>query len=942
MLDTQIQIYSCDTGNFYSKYEEQLHRKNHKLRVERNQLINGATLKLKNKSKRTIVGYKEIEKQLVSYGLSDVDLKAILNNEFAYEKFQDNDDFELIIQLANRYKLIKELIEHKLVLIKQSKEELLDLFKRKAEFNITTNGRHHQRNLIENNVSKKEVISVFESELTRTIGLQPNNLSDEIIVIQVYYFDILRDIINNGFFFNKNKYIFLTASAGQIRTKKVVFIKENTWQHIEKTMMCGLSVDLINSKGGINSNKFLAYTALNNSATDRWQEFDIDKTIVIDDFETNVFGNYDFVNEKDFSITRTSGCVPIPHTDGCGMILPNAFGVMQKNKMVRLPWVKGLLGVFDFISFIQEKGCSSVIKDIYGVEHDVIKEDIQVIFTKSQFKLYKYYDNWKQYQCYFKQFNCHAGFTNPEEDRIKNATINYQMLQSLTDITDDEIYNIAHDSIDNLTEMCTSIDRVKKILGINPYVATEDMTALQQAIQIYPELLNDSYIRSKLRDIKDSLIKKYKAGKLQVDGKYTFILPDLYAACEHWFQGIEIPKGLLGNGEVFCWLFRQNEELDCLRSPHLFMEHAIRKNMAANNNENQLAIRKWFVTNAVYTSSFDLITKIIQADVDGDKCLVVSDKTIIEVAKRNISKFDIVPLYYDMAKAPAVQISKDKIYDNLTVAFTGGNIGQFSNNISKIWNSEIFISGSHEEKQHAINCIKRLCCMNNFVIDMAKTLYKPEYPREVKEDIKEFTKLKLPHFFIYAKDKTEDQVEMANKSFVNKLNHIIPNPRINHKYVNQKGKTRRLEKPDYTLLLHDMLCYVDEETNPVLKEYTELVKEYGYKFKEMIEGGSPRSSWTNARLREYVRHKEMIQIVKNRLSKTGYSDIEIADILAEYLYRTDNKNKGILWNCYGDILLENLKQWKKKTTKEVQCSVCGEWIEVDIKSRSCKCDKCKR
>ena len=942
MLDTQIQIYSCDTGNFYSKHEERLHKKNHKLRVERNQLINGATIKLKNKSQRIIVGYKPIEKQLKGYGLSDADLKLILADEFDYDKFQNHDNFEAIVQLSNRYKQIKELIAHKLILIKQSKEELLDLLKCQAEYNISTNGRHHKRNLVENQVSKKEIISVFESSLTRTIGINPNTLSDEIIVIQVYYFDILRDIINNGFYFNGNKYIFLTASAGQIRTKKVVFIKEATWKRIEKTMMCGLNIEIINTKGGINSNKYLAYTALNNSATDEWKEFDINKTIVIDDFETNVLGTYDFVNEKDFSITRTTGYVPIAHTDGCGMILPNAFGVKQKNKMVRLPWVKGLLGVFDFVSFIQESKCSSTVKDIYGVEHDIIKEDIQVIFTKSQFKLYKYYDNWKQYQDYFRQYKCQAGFTNPEEDRIKNATINYQMLQSLTDITDEEIFDIAHESVDNLTEMCASIDRVKKILGINPYVHTEDMTALQQAIQIYPELLNDSYIRSKLRDIKDSLIKRYKAGKLQVQGKYTFILPDLYAACEHWFQGIETPSGLLADGEVFCWLYRQNEELDCLRSPHLFMEHAIRNNIATNDNTRQQELRKWFTTDALYTSSFDLITKIIQADVDGDKCLIVSDKVMIEVAKRNIKKFDIVPLYYDMAKAPATQISKDVIYNNLTVAFTGGNIGQFSNNISKIWNSQVFVNGMDNEKIHAINCIKRLCCMNNFVIDYAKTLYKPEYPRQIKEDIKEFTKLKLPHFFVYAKDKTKDQVEEVNNSFVNKLSNIIPNPRINHKYVDSKGKTRRLEKPDYTLLMTDMLYYVDEDSNPVVKEYTNLVKEYGYKFKEMIEGGSPRSSWTNARLREYVRHKEMIQIVKDRLSSTGYSDIEIADILTEYLYRTNNKNKGILWNCYGDILLTNLKQWKKKTTKEIQCSICGAWIEVGIKSKSCKCAKCKQ
>ena len=42
--------------------------------------------------------------------------------------------------------------------------------------------------------------------------------------------------------------------------------------------------------------------ALTNSATDVWEEFDIDKTIVINDFETNVFGTYDLVDDVDYSV----------------------------------------------------------------------------------------------------------------------------------------------------------------------------------------------------------------------------------------------------------------------------------------------------------------------------------------------------------------------------------------------------------------------------------------------------------------------------------------------------------------------------------------------------------------------------------------------------------------------------------------------------------------
>ena len=52
--------------------------------------------------------------------------------------------------------------------------------------------------------------------------------------------------------------------------------------------MCGLTVDHINKLGGINVNKFIAYLALCNSATDVWEDFDIDKAIVVDDLETLV------------------------------------------------------------------------------------------------------------------------------------------------------------------------------------------------------------------------------------------------------------------------------------------------------------------------------------------------------------------------------------------------------------------------------------------------------------------------------------------------------------------------------------------------------------------------------------------------------------------------------------------------------------------------------
>ncbi len=948
MLDSQISILGVDTGNFYSKHEERLHKLNHKLRNERKQLLNGYTVKMKNK-KRVIRGIVDVEKDLEKFGITTSDLEKV-----NFEGRTD-EEIEIIEGLKTEYFKIKHQIEIKREKIKKIKSNLLQLLENKTNENIKTNGKHHIRELRDNSVSHINIISVFTSSLTRMIGAEIDCLTKDFMVVQVYYFQILHDILLYGFMYEGEKYIYFTSSAGQIRTKKCVFIKESVWKKYEKTIMCGLTVDEINAKGGINKNKFLAYTALNNSATDVWEEFDIDKSIVIDDFETNVTGEVDYIDGEDFSITRKAMDIPIPHTDGCGMILPNAFGKEQRNMMIRLPFIKGLLGVMDFRKFIEVNGGNPVIKDIYGEEHNVIDEDIQVIFTKSQFKLYKYYDNYEDYKSKYKQYGCQAGFTNMEEDRIKNATINYQMLQSLVDITDDELVKIASASVETLTNMTASIDGVKNVLNISPY--NTNKTYLQKAIAIYPELLNDIFIKNRLRNIKDSLVKGFKGGKLKVNGKYTFILPDLYAACEYWFLNNSNPDGLLEDGEVFCWLYRKAEKLDCLRSPHLFMEHGIRKNVACKNyNKRQQQIREWFCTKAIYTSCHDLISKILQFDCDGDRGLIVADKTIVQVAERNIEKYDIVPLYYKMKKASASQITNEVIYQGLILAFTSAPIGLYSNNISKIWNSDIFVNGSYEDQCHAIDCVKRLTAYSNFNIDYAKSLYKPEFPRQIKKDVQEFAKQLLPHYFIYAKDKEEKQVRDVNNTLVNRLSNIIPNPRIKCKYVNADGKHKALLKPDYRLLMYNPDLEVDiiksnngrllEGTNPVILKYNELASSYGYKISAINEQEDlsyvPRETMYKSQVKQMVLYRQLIAEIKNEFSHFGYSDKEIADILVKYIYGIkDSKYKDLLWVCYGEYLYENLRKRIKSPTKEVQCVDCGEWFEVGkFDSATCRCESC--
>lgn len=75
------------------------------------------------------------------------------------------------------------------------------------------------------------------------------------------------------------------------------------------------------------------------------------------------------------------------------------------------------------------------------------------------------------------------------------------------------------------------------------------------------------------------------------------------------------------------------------------------------------------------------------------------------------------PLYYDMKKALSTPIGPNEIYTGLTNAFTGGNIGIFANNASKIWNSDIYVNGTKEERERAASYVAIITACENWNID---------------------------------------------------------------------------------------------------------------------------------------------------------------------------------------------------------------------------------
>lgn len=557
-----------------------------------------------------------------------------------------------------------------------------------------------------NTLKMSKRIAEFCSEESRALGLQHLDITWDKIIVKWKSLDVLEQIVLDGFNMpilhedgtvEVKHYICQTASAGQLRTDKVQFLEEHAWKRIQGKIQCGMDWDRLNSKGGININKLMAYTALPCSATDPWN-LDIDRCIVIRDFEAPVTGQMKYL-KPDYSSEIGEHTIKINHCDGCGMMLPS---VSRWNFMVRGPWLKGLLAVFDFIKFCEVNNVPPVIEDFWGQKHDLVAEDIKVIFTESQVKLAKYYDSWDDYKRCFKENSCSFSRTNFEETYIPDTTINYQMLQTLTDFTDDEIEQFTQKTYDKIKSIAENKEAMLRTLNAeldadNPY---------HRALYMYPELLREAYSRETLKAIKKKWTMDAKSGRIKCQNKRLFAIPDLYAACEFWFMSIKEPGGLLKNGEVACRIYKNYDEAAVLRSPHLAMEWTCKKIV------HDPKVDEWFTTNGIYTSCHDLISKVLQFDNDGDQLNVVVDPIILKVAKRNLEKYNVLPLYYDMSKAPAEILSQETMFRGLKRAHDYSGIGAVSNNLTKLWNRD-------EPDREAAEW---LCMYNNFVISQIVTL----------------------------------------------------------------------------------------------------------------------------------------------------------------------------------------------------------------------------
>lgn len=410
-----------------------------------------------------------------------------------------------------------------------------------------------------------------------------------------------RHMIKHKLKINGKEYVRLLCGAGNARRNTVFFVQKDIYKELDKILCNG------HKETKITENKYNAYYALSNSATYKVSE---PRVCVVPDLEIKMIKNVDWIEEKPINDEIYSKDMELTFNlwDGMGICSPELAKKWAKDLdldyipcsfCIRNYFVKGMVCVFDFHRFSKEVANKHIIKDLYGNEVDT--DNIDMIITESQFKLWKGYDSWQNYIDCCKENGSKWGVTkfSPKEDKTAVFT-NYQFLQVLNLDTEEKIEELCKPTVKWLSNI-TSQNSDYTLLYLLGSICEKDLKDMDEedllnlfnnldpivrALILNRDLINDTYIKSKVARYLNAKIQESYIGKLLVDGNFQTMLSDPYALCEHIY-GMEV-NGLLKEKEHYSqyWNNRDVEKVVAMRAPLTWRSEANILNFQNNSKVN--------------------------------------------------------------------------------------------------------------------------------------------------------------------------------------------------------------------------------------------------------------------------------------------------------------------------------------------------------------------
>lgn len=574
------------------------------------------------------------------------------------------------------------------------------------------------------------------------------------------------ELAHSGFNFNRRHYVRLCAGSGQLRHNTVTYVWDVMYRYLTEALYCGISPKDLGEDFSVS--KWNAYVGLSESGMHFLKS--APRVCIISDYEeVKPHLPVDYIetvrsggrkNKVSKTITRYDyddpdmDFAPLNSFDGQGLADPTwmkdvamelgylkeSSGYVPSEYILRAPWCKGLVVAFDFKAYCHENGVTS-ITDVYGQSYDV--EDIDVLLSTSQFKMWKMYGKlggWKYHQESMKKYNLRWGvvIANREKDDDFRA-LNYQYIQAL-DLDDEDIDGLCEPTEDLLTRLCSGdIETVYRTLvgfhGLSDDNAPAPSTSLlQKAVAHNYELMNDAHIQTLIYREAESKFNGAKIGKLLCRGGYSFIVSDPVAQIQHIIRShaangnkdIEI-TGMIPAHTIYSAYWNRvhpaPSKVVLMRSPLVDSSEVTVCELFRTPEAD-----KWYshIKSGLVLSIFDLNTLALQnCDFDGDRCFSSNNEILIKGAQENP-----VPILYPSAGAQLKgAITHNSIVD-ADIRGLNSAVGSLSNQATCLYALRAKYRKGSPEYEELSRRIKIVSELVGVEIDKIKTGIPPMKPSD--------------------------------------------------------------------------------------------------------------------------------------------------------------------------------------------------------------------
>lgn len=509
---------------------------------------------------------------------------------------------------------------------------------------------------IDKAVKLNELIRVFQNQIILSVfdirneSIENDKFCEDIVVLNINLESHRKHLNKHGFILNGQNYRRLSVSSSQGRKSEAIYVNAKIYNKLWLRLNNGRDMSV-----KFNSAKFNAYFGLYSGGLNIIKT---PKFCVVEDcfLQSKVKCNWVFETEYDKDDVIKFREVDHEYNlfDGMGIMSPQyAEQVSQELKInytpcnirITAPYIKGMVCTFDFVEFAKQKNNNSYeIVDIYNNKYDV--RDLDMILTKSQFKMYKAYKSTEQYLSNVKKNKLYFGVSlvNKEKDN-EYCTSNYQFLQTL-DLSDEQIQGLTQYTKDLFVDVCENnfqkaVFFLNKNATENGYKDLFGKTDYDVFLKIVckflianPNIVNEPYIHDSLkRMIKNRILDACK-GKVYIKGNYSTLISDPYAFCEHIF-GLEV-KGLLPTTKYYSyfWNNKNAKKINSMRSPlTTYSEHKL---LDLSNTEEQ---KEWYkyIYSGLICNIYDNHTICWQgSDWDFDIICTTDDENIIQGVRKGV------------------------------------------------------------------------------------------------------------------------------------------------------------------------------------------------------------------------------------------------------------------------------------------------------------------